>query len=254
MKRFFFGPVLSRRLGFSLGIDILPDKKTCTFDCLYCEIGKTRRVISPKTRSSFFSEFKENFEFQLRNILSQDIMIDTLTFAGYSGEPTLNSELDSFLKITKIVKSDLHKDTIPISILTNSSTVNSPEIRKKLTEFDVIVAKLDVGNQASFKKVNKPHFLVPQISEIIDGLKQLKKELNKNKLVIQTLLFSENIDKKNIESLIEAYNNIIPDKIQLYSIARPPAYHVKRLDDLQLEQINKNIQRELKAKIKIETY
>ncbi|MFX1451413.1 MAG: radical SAM protein, partial [Promethearchaeota archaeon] len=254
MKRFFFGPVLSRRLGFSLGIDILPDKKTCTFDCLYCEIGKTLRVISPKTRLPFFSEFKKNFELQLRKILAQDILIDTLTFAGYSGEATLNSELDSFLEITKLVKSDLKKDNIPITILTNSSTVNSAEIRKKLAKFDIIVAKLDIGNQASFKKVNKPHFLVPQISEIINGLKQLKKELTENKLIIQTLLFSENIDKQNIDSLIKAYNIILPDSIQLYSIARPPAYPVKRLDNLQLEEINKIIQRELKAKIEIETY
>ena len=103
-------------------------------------------------------------------------------------------------------------------------------------------------------KVNRPHFLVPQISDIINGLKQLREELNKNRLVIQTLLFSENSDRKNIDSLIEAYNIINPNKIQLYSIARPPAYAVKKINGLQLEQIKKNMQDVLKTKIKIETY
>ncbi len=254
MKRFFFGPVLSRRLNFSLGIDILPDAKYCTFDCLYCEIGRTKRVESPKNRSPFYSELKKDFELQLRNVFVQDMMIDNLTFAGYSGEPTLNSDLESFLEITKRLRSEYGKEDIPITILTNSSTITIPEIRKVLKKFDAIVAKLDAGNQASFLHVNRPHYLVPPISEIIDGLASLKQELDRSKLIIQTLLIEKNSNRENIESLLNAYNKIIPDAIQLYSIARYPAYPVRKLDDLELERVKKQIQKSLNSKIKIKTY
>ncbi|MHA1377079.1 MAG: radical SAM protein [Candidatus Helarchaeota archaeon] len=254
MKRFFFGPVLSRRLNFSLGIDILPDNKTCSFDCLYCEIGKTKRVESPKNRHPFFSEYKKEFEFQLRDILAQDLIIDNLTFAGYAGEPTLNSELGSFLNIIKRVRAEIQKNKTPTVILTNSSTIKIPEVTRILKNFDVVVAKLDAGNQSCFLKVNKPHYIVPPISEIVNELAQLKKELNNTILKIQTLLFKDNSDRSNIESLTNAYNTILPDEIQLYSLARPPAYPIRKLNNLDLESIKRNIEKNLDNQVKIKTY
>ncbi|MHA1383690.1 MAG: hypothetical protein ACTSR3_08045, partial [Candidatus Helarchaeota archaeon] len=192
MKRFFFGPVLSRRLNFSLGIDILPDRKTCTFDCLYCEIGKTKHVESPKNRHPYLIEFKKNFELQLKNILAQDLLIDNITFAGYAGEPTLNNALESFLQIVKEVRDESNRINTPITILTNSSTICSSEVRRILKKFDKIIAKLDAGNQSTFLKVNKPHYFVSPIKKIIECLSQFKKELDKSKLIIQTLIFNKN--------------------------------------------------------------
>jgi len=255
LKSFFFGPVLSRRLGYSLGIDILPEKKTCTFDCLYCELGKARQV-KPVHRFTLFADQIDRFKRELKSILTSYTIISSLTFAGYQGEGTLNTCLGEFLQAARLIRDETANQDIPLSILTNSSTMHLKDVCENLFGFDQVIAKLDAGNQRIFEKINRPHPSVPALKEIIHSLIQFRESLLKpRRLILQTLLIQENASEQNIDDLINAFNLIKPSGIQLYTIARPPAYvQVKRLESSRLEQIGKKIGKRLHESIQLRVY
>lgn len=254
MKSFFFGPVFSRRFGNSLGIDILPEKKTCTFDCLYCEVGRARRIV-PIQRVSLFKNEIERFKKELQAILRSHISITSLTFAGYMGEPTLNKNLKDFASAAREVR-DAENQDIPLTILTNSSTIKLKEVQEVLKEFDQIVAKLDAYKQNLFEMINRPHLSVPPIEEIIYTLVRFNKSLqDSKKLFIQTLFIPENACHKNVDNLARAYSEIEPWKIQIYTIARSPAFpFVKHLPFQKLEQIARKIKTQLPSHIQLQAY
>jgi wyosine [tRNA(Phe)-imidazoG37] synthetase (radical SAM superfamily) len=224
-----YGPFKSRRLGLSLGVDILPREKVCTYNCVYCEIGPTINIVSPKYR--IISPPSNDFSRELKDILRFFPHLDSITF-GYNGEPTLNENILEFYKITKQVRGELIWTNKPpvISLFTNSSTLYLDEIREKIKNFDYVIAKLDCVADVDFKATNRPHEECPSPEVIIASLKKLKKELNLNKLVIQSLIynsnrkdFSSNNNEDNIRQLAFALKKIKPDMVQIYSIARIPS-------------------------------
>ncbi|MHA1681746.1 MAG: radical SAM protein [Promethearchaeota archaeon] len=235
MDDYIYGPFHSRRLGMSLGINLLGEKKKCTFNCVYCEIGQSLadEIVDVSYRydpSVNFKAFSREVESPLRNLPE----IDSATF-GYMGETTLAQHLAEFLDNVKKIKSSINRnDGGPrISIFTNSTTLEDESILDTLAKFDLVMAKLDCALESHFLKINRPHSSVPRVSGIIKNLVRLRERMEViegNQIAIQTLLFRSNnpripsnIETENLEALVNAYNRILPDLVQIYTVARKPA-------------------------------
>lgn len=221
---YIYGPVPSRRLGFSLGIDILP-LKTCSFSCVYCQLGQTTRK-TVKRRE--YIPVKEILS-QIKKILASKQRIDYITFSG-SGEPTLNTAISGLIREIKKMTS------IPVAVLTNSSLFSRKEVRRALLEADLIIPSLDAASPEIFSRVNRPHPSL-KIEEIIDGLKNFRKEY-KGKIWLEIMLVKGINDKpSDLRKLKEAIAAIKPDKVQLNTVIRPPAE--KFALPLSLEELKK---------------
>ncbi len=246
-REYTYGPFQSRRLKLSLGVDVLPKKKTCTYDCVYCEIGPTggSQLVSPEYRIK--APASNNYRKELISILKYVPHLNSITF-GYNGEPTLNESLLEFLEITREVRENLEwiNEEPKLTLFTNSSTLHFQDVRKRVKRFDLVLAKLDAGDEENFQRMNRPHEDTPKIEIIINSLAKLKEEMPKNnKLAIQCLVcksysddFISNDNDNNIKRLANAIKRIKPDMVQLYSIARIPAqYFVFAIDEERKNQI-----------------
>ncbi|MHA1784945.1 MAG: radical SAM protein [Candidatus Helarchaeota archaeon] len=252
---FFFGPILSRRLGSSLGIDLLPkNQKNCTLNCRYCEIGATRPITCNK-RFKYYPGSISEFKVSLERIIESEYP-SSLTFVGYLGEPTLNEAIYEFLDATNEILANLKNDTAIPTILSNSTTITDPIVQKNIIRFKRIIMKLDAGEQETFKTLNQPHSSVPNVDIIINNLAILRKHVPPNhQFILQTLLTNENSNKKNLDALVNAFNAIKPSSIQLYSISRPPAYQlIRKISNDELKRIKKYLERDLNNSIKINVY
>ena len=246
-REYTYGPFRSRRLGLSLGVNVLANYKLCTYNCVYCEIGLTKKenLVSPNYRINLPPS--SNFRKELKSILTYVPHLNSITF-GYNGEPTLNENLLDFFQIAADVRSELKwlNDKPLLTLFTNSSTLHDKKIRDRVKKFDLILAKLDAANEEDFKRTNRPHHETPKIETIINSLVELKKEIpRENKLAIQILIFNSykencipNVNSKNIYDLAHALKKIKPNIIQIYSTARIPAeYFVYAIDDEKKREI-----------------
>ena len=245
-RQYTYGPFRSRRLGLSLGIDILPKNKLCTYNCVYCEIGPTKEVMPPEYRIN--APPSSNFRKELKDILKYFPHLKSIT-VGYNGEPTLNENLLDFYTITLDVRRDLKWTNEPplITLFTNSSTLYSSEVRERVKHFDLVLAKLDAATENDFTNTNRPHKDSPDVNTIVESLVKLRKDMQNKKLAIQCLIYNSyredfisNDNKENIEQLAYAIKKIKPDIVQLYSIARIPSeYFVFAIDEKRKKQIVK---------------
>ncbi len=253
MRKYTYGPFQSRRLGLSLGVDILQEHKICTYNCVYCEIGITDKIVSPEYR--FSAPPSHEFRKELKNILKFFPNLKHISF-GYNGEPTLNENLLNFLEIASDVRDKLNwtKEKPVLTLFTNSSTLYYNEIREKVRQFELVLAKLDVATNEDFKRTNRPHNRSPDIDTIIESLIKLRQEMpSEHKLAIQCLIYNSyredfisNNNSENITKLAHALKKINPNIIQIYSTARIPAeYFVYAIDD----EKKREIVRELKLVI-----
>ena len=208
MKKFVFGPVNSRRLGISLGIDIVP-KKVCNLNCIYCEVGPTTSKIKNRAYYTSWEDIKEEFISALK-----EFTFDVVTITG-SGEPTLN------LHIANIVHEIKKITDKPLVLLTNSLLFTSPEVRNEVQEFNIIVPSLDAALPKDFLKIDRPVYPV-EPADIIHGLSLLRKEFL-GQIWLEVLLCKNiNDSPEAIQALHKAINKIKPDKIQLHTVNRPP--------------------------------
>ncbi len=223
-----YGPVPSRRLGFSLGIDIVPFK-TCSLNCIYCQLGPTpKKTIR---RKEYFSA--SDIVAQIKKKLSSDQRIDYITFSG-SGEPTLNNALG------KIIREIKKKTSIPVAVLTNSTLLSRKSVRNALMGADLVIPSLDAATQETFVKVNRPYPSI-NIEEIIQGLLKFSKEFKGSIWLEIMLVKGVNDSPSHIKKLKEAIAKIKPEKVQLNTVIRPPAEkHARHLSLKDLEKI-KNI-------------
>jgi len=205
-----FGPVPSRRLGFSLGIDPIPFK-TCTLDCIYCQLGRTtHKTVERKEYVHSNQILKE-----LEKFLKEKKKIDYITFSG-SGEPTLNSNIRKM--ITEIKK----MTSIPIAILTNGTLLSHSQVREDLLEADLVIPSLDAISEKVFKEVNRPHPLL-KIDEVISGMINFSKEF-KGKIWLEIMLVKRiNDSLKEMRKVAEIIKEMKLNKIQLNTVIRPPA-------------------------------
>lgn len=208
--RFIYGPVLSRRLGFSLGIDILPPK-TCNLNCIYCQLGPTHKRI--EFRHPYFRT--EDIIQAIRKALERAPKIDYLTFSG-SGEPTLNAHLGELIKKIKKITPK------PVAVLTNSLLLTQKEVRQEISLADLLVPSLDAADQSIFLQINRPSPAV-NIDLVIEGLINLREEY-RGQIWLEIMLVKDvNNQPEHLLKLKEAIVRIRPNKVQLNTVVRPPA-------------------------------
>ena len=222
---YIFGPVPSRRLGYSLGIDAIPFK-TCTLNCIYCQLGRTAQTTL--LRKEYVKAKKIVKEVKIA--LSSGKTIDYLTFSG-SGEPTLNSKIGEMIREIKEFTS------IPVAVITNGTLLALKEVREDLRFADLVIPSLDAANQKTFEKINRP-FPSLRIEEIIQGMIEFRKIFS-GKLYLEIMLVREvNDSPPELHLLKEAVEKINPDKVQLNTPVRPPAESwIRRVEREQLEKI-----------------
>ncbi|UCH03144.1 MAG: radical SAM protein [Candidatus Bathyarchaeota archaeon] len=219
-----YGPVPSWRFGRSLGIDVITPPKKCTFDCVYCQLGRKKmHVLGPEELNQPLVDVErvlKDLEVVLKRI---DLnTVDIVTFSG-TGEPTLNLELD---KIAKEVKRRI-KD-LPLAILTNASLFHRGDVRRNLNKFDFVVAKLDAGDNDTFRSINRPADDQMDIFTIVDSIKRVKKEV-RGIMALEVMLLSSkdgaitNVDAKSRKRLLDAILEVNPDIIQVAVPYRPPS-------------------------------
>jgi len=209
-QTYIYGPVPSRRLGYSLGIDILP-YKTCSLDCIYCQLGPTPK--KTVERKNYFSV--KDILSCIEQAVNSGQRIDYITFSG-SGEPTLNKIIGELIRKIK------EFTDIPVAVLTNSTLLTREDVREAIKAADLVVPSLDAADQNTFFKVNRPHTLL-KFREILAGLIEFRKQF-KGKIWLE-ILFVKGINDshQHLMELKKAVEKIRPDKIHLNTVVRPPA-------------------------------
>lgn len=209
MYKYIFGPVPSRRLGMSLGVDLVPHK-VCTFNCVYCECGKTTLLTTERKEYVPFDEVIR----ELDHYMSNNPPPDYFTFSG-AGEPTLNSRVGDILRFIKSKFPD-----IPVAVLTNGSLFVNKNARAELLDADLVLPSLDAGTDMAFLKIDRPHKSF-KIKEYITGLINFSQEYS-GKIWLEILILpGYNDSTDDLISLKSAILKIKPEKIQLNTIDRP---------------------------------
>lgn len=222
-SRIIYGPILSRRLGRSLGIDVIKRtgaRKNCNFDCVYCQLGHADNKIQGPEDVEGAVTTEEVVE-GLRSYHKTIKDLDFITFSG-TCEPTLNLGLGAMIKGIKKIA------TQPVCVLTNSSLVEREDVRSNLAEADLVIATLVSGNEDTFKAINRPAEGVT-LDNIIKGLHALKNPQRRPKLGIEVMLvdstnnYPVNCTDEEITKLIDVLKIIEPDEIEILTVSRPPA-------------------------------
>lgn len=205
-----FGPVPSRRLGFSLGVDVIP-YKFCPLDCVYCQLGPT--TDKALQRKEYLSP--EIILAELKTVLKNGGRIDYITFSG-SGEPTLN------LKIGEMIRRVKELTDIPVAVLTNGTLLSDPEVREELSAADLVVPSLDGGTEAAFRKVNRPHPAL-SLKKIVQGIADFTSGFQGSVWLEVMLVAGINDSQSELEKIAKKIAEISPEKVQLNTVVRPPA-------------------------------
>jgi len=238
-----FGPVYSRRLGVSLGINLLPvDNKYCNFNCVYCECGWTdnaaSKIILPKRE-----DLKRQLEKKLKEIQGTVNEPDAITFAG-NGEPTIHPEFAEIIDDTILLR-DKWAPTAAISILSNASMLHKRKIRETLKKTDKNIQKLDTGIEETFQLLNQPQGNLT-LNKIIDNLLSFD-----GKLIIQTLFvrgnykgnFIDNTTSTEIETWLKVIKKINPEYVMIYPIERgTPAKGLEKIPENELKAIAEKVE------------
>jgi len=204
-----YGPVPSKRLGRSLGIDLVP-YKTCTYDCIYCQLGRT--TTKTATRRSFPAV--DAVLDQLQEALHRGPVPDYISLAG-SGEPTLNRD------IGEIIEGIRRMTSIPIAVLTNGSLLWQREVREALRGADVVLPSLDAGDDAMFAYVNRPHRAI-SFDALVSGLGEFVAEFPGRVWLEVFLLAGVTAMPAEAEKIAALCRRLKPDRVQLNTVSRPP--------------------------------
>ncbi len=216
-----FGPVISRRLGKSLGINLLPDnRKICNFNCIYCECGPTHSADISDFSIPSRAKVKEKLGDRLNYIKSKGLFIDTITFAG-NGEPTLHPEFAGIIDDTIELRDNFLPGT-NIAVLSNSTLISNNRIFNALNKIELNILKLDSGFEETNRAIN-----CPLITFNLDRTIENMKKFNGN-LIIQTLFFKgiykgkevNNATVKEVTKWLQIVNDIKPESVMIYTIAR----------------------------------
>ncbi|MCC7577276.1 MAG: radical SAM protein [Methanomethylovorans sp.] len=221
--RIIYGPILSRRLGRSLGVDVIKKagtKKNCNFDCVYCQLGH----VDYKIKGPEEVEGAVTTEEVVEGIRSFHRNIENLDYVTFSGtcEPTLNLSLGSMIRGVKQIIDQ------PVCVLTNSSLVDREDVRSNLAEADLVIATLVSGNEDTFRAMHRPADGI-RLDNIIKGLQAMKSLKKRPRLGIEVMLvdstngYPVNSTDEEITKLIEVLKTIDPDEIEILTVSRPPA-------------------------------
>ena len=229
MSGLVFGPVTSRRFGISLGVDLSPQRKQCNFDCLYCELSPAEPVSSIDG-----SPLPDAYIKAILDGLEQYPKTEFITLTA-NGEPTLYPYLNELVDKIKA----LHVKQ-KLLILSNGSTIINPEIVSVLHKIDVVKLSLDAVSQKIFKRIDRP-IKGLHVNEIIDALERFSGEY-KGELVLEVLVVSGvNDSTEEFEKINQIITSINPTRVDVGTIARPPAYRVQGVNKECLERLARMI-------------
>lgn len=209
MYKYLFGPVPSRRLGISLGVDLVP-RKVCSLDCVYCEVGKTTKLTIDQKEYISLKKLKA----ELTDYFDKNPDPDYITFSGY-GEPTLNLRIGDVMQFIKQLKPH-----IPMAVLTNGTLLNQKEVRDTLLQADLILPSLDAATKEGFEKINRPDPSL-NIDEIIQGLIDFSAEYS-GKIWLEVFILPDyNTNEQELLAIKDAILKIKPTSVQLNTLDRP---------------------------------
>ncbi len=232
-QKHIFGPVLSRRLGLSLGVDLIPFK-TCSYDCAYCECGHT--TCKTVTRQDFFPA--EEVIAELSGVLASRPHLDSVTLAG-SGEPTLACSMGP---VIASVKHDYPEYTL--SVLTNGSLLTRNDVVEELLPADRVIPTLTTVSQLTFERIHNPHPSL-KIEEIIEGMVRFRSRYSGAIWLEVFVIPGLNTTDEELAGLKNAIDQIDPDLVQLNTLDRPPAEGwVKPATEAELERVTRVLGRE----------
>ncbi len=206
-KGYVYGPVPSRRLGRSLGIDVVPFK-TCTFDCIYCQLGRTTNKTTERREwvplDGVLDELRGKLAFRP----------DYITIGG-SGEPTLYSRVGELIEEIRSITD------IPVAVLTNGSLLWRPDVRESLLNADVVVPSLDAGDSTLFQAINRPHQDIT-FDRLLEGLAAFRKEFRGEYWLEVLLLAGYTAMEAEVKKIAKRTAEIGPDRVHLNTCVRPP--------------------------------
>lgn len=204
-----FGPVPSRRLGRSLGVDVIPHK-TCSFDCVYCECGKTTDKTIERREFCGVREVLEELEARLAGMKERP---DCVTLSG-SGEPTLYSRLGELIDAVKSAAK------LPVAVITNASLLWMEDVREELSRADIVLPSLDAAVEEDYRRVNRPHRAL-DLARVIGGLETFLAGYRGRTLFEILLVDGYNAGERNLAALREAISRMRIDRVQLNTAVRP---------------------------------
>jgi len=224
-RKYLYGPVPSRRLGLSFGVDIVPFK-VCTLDCVYCQLGRT--VEKTVERRDFGPV--EPIVDELREAVAKGLKADFVTIGG-SGEPTLH------LRLGELVDGIKQITDIPVALLTNGTLLSRPDVRADCARVDVVMPSLDAADQGTFDRIDRPERSI-SIESVVSGLCAFRKDYAGQIWLEIFFVEAINTDQAQITRMKDAIERIKPDKVQLNTAVRPTADPgVARLDAERLREI-----------------
>jgi wyosine [tRNA(Phe)-imidazoG37] synthetase (radical SAM superfamily) len=248
-QEIIYGPVLSRRLKRSLGINLFSkNTKICSFNCIYCHYGETKlHLTDPFQISSEFVYPRSQVLSSLEKVLQQEPEIDYITFSG-NGEPCLHPEFKEIVHQVQELRNK-YLPKVKIALLSNSSLIGYKHIQESLSWIDVKIMKLDVGSSKMFKQINQPGNGI-SFENILEALQSLRE------VIIQTVFIQGKIandSEEEISHWTELIKRISPKKVQIYSIDRPTIYSdLKKVVPARLWKIAAETTK--KTGIKVEAY
>lgn len=209
--KYVFGPIPSRRLGQSLGVDPIPFK-TCNWNCVYCQLGRTSPLVNE--RLDYFPPGEIVAEVETALKAHDPGAIDWITFVG-SGEPTLHASLGAMIRELKT------RTHVPIAVITNGSLLHLPEVREELLTADVVLPTVDAGTEILYRQINRP---VPELDfpRFIEGIARFREQY-RGRLWIEVMLVQGLNDSENaLQDLATVLRRLQPDEVHLNSPTRPP--------------------------------
>jgi wyosine [tRNA(Phe)-imidazoG37] synthetase (radical SAM superfamily) len=247
-----FGPVKSRRLGVSLGINLLPvDAKVCSFDCVYCECGTNKEHRGGKLPNS--SEVLNALESKLKEMQSNHEAPDVITFAG-NGEPTLHPEFATIIDETLRLR-DAYFPKANVSVLSNATQLGSPRVFEALKRVDQAILKLDSAHPKTIALLDRPVSSAFNVEKLVEQLKAFN-----GKLIVQTLFTRgqyggqhfDNTTEEEIADWIGLLRQIRPESVMIYTIDRDtPIQHIEKIPLEALQQIAKRVEDEAHISVSV---
>jgi wyosine [tRNA(Phe)-imidazoG37] synthetase (radical SAM superfamily) len=243
-EQVIFGPIISRRLGISLGVNLLPlNIKHCSFNCLYCECGWTLPRTSHCLQFPSREEIQRELDKKLSSMVEKNSMLDAITFAG-NGEPTLHPEFAAVIDDTI----DLRNKYFPgakISVLSNASIAGDPDVETALKKVEMNILKLDAATQETFSKINNPGVNI-SLEEILVNLRKFS-----GQMIIQTLFVRgifqgteiDNTTEKEVRQWLNYIKELKPKLVMIYPIARAtPAEGLVKVPFEELNEIARQVE------------
>ena len=223
--KYIYGPVPSRRLGISLGVSPIP-KKTCNYSCIYCQLGRTDHMTN--TRKMFFPV--EDILAEFDEFLESKVKFDVVTIVG-EGEPTL------YLGLGELIREIQKRTDKPVAVITNGALFYDPDLRRELYGADIVLPTLDAYDEASFRKISRPHGTIT-FAMVDEGLKEFSKEYEGQLWIELMLMEGINDDDESLKKYSEALKKLRYDKLYINTPVRPPAEsYVKALSHEKMNHV-----------------